>query len=82
MPSISTFADDYNPNSSIFRKDDERTHKVKTIIASDLSEVDRRIILLYAETGSLRETARLLGVSKTYLAMHINRIRTEIKEKL
>lgn len=82
MPDIAEFGDDYRPDVSIFRRDDARTHRVKEIIASELTEVDRRIILLYTETGSLRETASLLGCSKTTLESHIKRIRNEIKSRL
>lgn len=82
MPRLRDFMGDYAPDASVFRRDDERTHRVKEIIAIELPEVDRRIILLYAETGSMRETARLLGCSRTFLENNVKRIRNEIKKRL
>lgn len=82
MPSIADFAADYAPNPSVFRKDDARTHRLKEIIAGELSETDRRVILLYAETGSVRETARLLGVSKSTMALRVKQIKEDIIKRL
>lgn len=82
MPRLSEFMGDFAPDGSVFRRDDERTHRIKEIIARELPEVDRRIILLYAETGSMRETARLLGCSRTLLENNVKRIRNEIKRRL
>ena len=78
MPKLGEIGEDYQPDRTIFRRDDMRTHRVKEVIASRLTEVDRRIILLYAETGSVRDTAALLGCSRSEAQRHIQRIRNLI----
>ena len=56
--------EEYRPEESIFVKD-ERMQRVKSIISNELSDADRIIILVYAETQSYRELGKMLGVSHT-----------------
>lgn len=57
--------------------------KVALLNAIDhLTEADRRILYLYAETASMRETGKALGVSASTVYYIVNRIRQQIKNEL
>ena len=57
--------------------------KVALINAIDhLTESDRRILYLYADTASMRETGKALGVSASTVYYVIKRIRQQIKNEL
>lgn len=62
----------------MFTKDEEAVICMKHIMRR-LPAYERNIIILYAETGSLRETARMLGCSHQTIAKEIRRIREKIK---
>lgn len=47
-----------------------------------LTEADRRILYLYAETASMRETGKALGVSASTVFYIIRRIRNFILNEL
>ena len=47
-----------------------------------LTEADRRILYLYAETASMRETGKALGVSASTVYYIVKRIRQQIKNEL
>lgn len=51
---------------------------LKEVIFQDLTEIDRRIILLYAELGSQRKMGKLMGLSPA----SINKIIKQIREKI
>lgn len=51
---------------------------IKTVIFKDLTEIERRIILLYAELQSQRKLGDLMGLS----AATINKILKDIKRKI
>lgn len=68
----------YRPREDLFSMEGARTRLLKEVIFSDLTEIERRIILLYAELGSQRRLGRLMGLS----AATINKIIREIKEKI
>lgn len=72
---------DYDPNPGIFNADPDRLRRVKWIVAYELAAADRAIIRLYAETGSLRKLARLLGISRGSAAKEVERIRRIIFDK-
>lgn len=61
--------------------DDERMLLIKKAV-SELDEVGRRIIYLYAELGSQKKVAALLNVSTVTVGNYIKKIRKEIKDKL
>ena len=57
--------------------------KVALINAIDhLTEADRRILFLYSDTASMRETGKALGVSASTVYYVIKRIREQIKNEL
>lgn len=61
--------------------DDDRKVKLLSAIGK-LSEADRRILYLYADTASMRETGKALGVSASTVYYIVKRIRKQIKNEL
>lgn len=80
MIDIYKILEKYQPDEDILseEEDDTPSRKIKEIIYRDLDEVDRRIILMYAELGSLRKLAREIGVSSTACHFRIKAIRNKI----
>ena len=64
----------------IFNDDDSKVALLSAI--GKLSEADRRILYLYAETASMRETGKALGVSASTVFYIIRRIRNFILNEL
>lgn len=79
---IDELIEDYAPDNSIFSKETPEINKIKNIIYNDLDEVERRIILLYAELGSLRKLGKELGVSASSAFLKIKNIKKKILESL
>lgn len=77
---IKDILEDYKPDNSIFSNEDKNINILKNIIYNHLNEVDRRIILMYAETGSLRKLGKELGVSASTALNKIREIRNKIYE--
>lgn len=78
MVSIKDMLEDYKPDNGLFSEEDEKINLLKNIIYKKLDEVDRRIILMYAELGSLRKLGRELGVSSSTALSRIREIREKI----
>lgn len=64
----------------IFNDDDSKVSLLNAI--GKLTEADRRILYLYAETASMRETGKALGVSASTVYYIVKRIRQQIKNEL
>ena len=64
----------------IFNDDDSKVALINAI--DHLTESDRRILYLYAETASMRETGKALGVSASTVYYIVKRIRQQIKNEL
>ena len=64
----------------IFNDDDRKVALLNAI--GKLTEADRRILYLYAETSSMRETGKALGVSASTVYYIVKRIRQQIKNEL
>lgn len=75
---IKEILDRYRPSEDIFCEDSEKVRKVKFVIYNCLNEVDRRVILLYAELGTQRALAERLGVSTST----VNKLLKEIRKKI
>lgn len=75
---IKWILDTYRPNEDIFDEDSDRVRRLKFVIYNCLNEIDRRVVLLYAELGTQRALARELGVS----ASTVNKLLKEIKRKI
>ena len=64
----------------IFNDDDSKVALIRAI--GKLTEADRRILFLYSDTASMRETGKALGVSASTVYYVIKRIREQIKKEL
>lgn len=72
----SEFNDDYVLNG------DSKIDDVKYVIMNKLCETDRRILLLYAYTGSLRTTGNYLHCSYSKVSYLLKDIREKINQEL
>lgn len=61
--------------------DDERMYKIKQII-KELDDLDRAILIVYADEGSMKKAGDKFNVSPATIYSNIKRIRQIIKEKL
>ena len=64
-----------------FLKDDERMYKLKQII-DELDDLDKAILIIYADEGSMAKAGKKLNVSAATIYANIKRIRNIIKERL
>ena len=64
----------------IFNDTDRKVALLSAI--GKLTEADRRILFLYSDTASMRETGKALGVSASTVYYVIKRIREQIKKEL
>ena len=69
---------DYAFDPDIMSKDDERVAKIKKIIDTKLSLVDKTIILLYADCQSYRKLGEKMHLSHMTLRREIIRIKNII----
>ena len=76
--SLQKIIDEYD--SDIF-VDDDRMYKLKQII-NELDDLDRSILIVYADEGSMKKAGSKFNVSAATIYAHIKRIRQEIKDKL
>lgn len=61
--------------------DDDDSLRLKKVI-SELDELDRAILIIYSDTGSMSKTARKFSVSPATIYSRISKIREIIKDKL
>lgn len=73
---------DYPYDPGIFNEEDPRVRRVLEVIHKELSPVDRIIILLYIDCGSLRKLGRRLGVSHMTIGKEVRRIKQQILDSL
>ena len=64
-----------------FLKDDDQIFKLKEII-KNLDDLDRAILIIYADEGSMAKAGSKFNVSAATIYTNIKRIRQVIKEKL
>ena len=76
--SLSKIIDEYN--SDIF-VDDDRIFRLKEII-NELDDLDKAILIVYADEGSMAKAGRKFNVSAATIYSNVKRIRNIIKEKL
>lgn len=79
---IEQLEEDYAPNDDIFTEEDPKVNYIKHLVYEELSDPAKKILLLYAELGSLRKVGKYLGVSATTVYWYIKALRKTIKEKL
>lgn len=74
--------EDYAPDDDIFSEEDEDINRLKHIVYDELDEVDKRVLLMYAELGTLEKVGKELGVSRASACLKIKQIRQQIYDKL
>lgn len=75
---LSDILEQYKPDNGIFSEEPEYINKIKNIIEYRLSEPEKRILILYAEYGNLRDVAKEFSVSSTTILKIIHKIRNKI----
>ena len=76
--SLSKIEEEYEGD---FLKDDDQMFKLKEII-KNLDDLDRSILIIYADEGSMAKAGSKFNVSAATIYSNIKRIRNIIKEKL
>ncbi|WP_295878794.1 sigma factor-like helix-turn-helix DNA-binding protein [uncultured Alistipes sp.] len=69
--------EEYTASKGVFDEDDARVRRCKDALRR-LSGVDRRLFILYAESGSVRKMSQMLGVSKSTVQNRVTEIRRKI----
>lgn len=64
-----------------FLKDDDRIFRIKEII-NELDDLDKALLIMYADEGSMAKTGKKFNVSSATIYYNIKRIRQIIKDKL
>lgn len=73
-----TISEDYTWDGSIFSEEPDRVALLKYIINERLNQVDRTIIILYADCQSYRKLGKRLGLSHTTMRTEVQRIKKQI----
>lgn len=73
---------DYSFDPDIMNDEPDRIRRVKEIIARDLTDVERTIIILYIDCQSYRKLGKRMGLSHMTVRREVLRIREKIKSKL
>ena len=72
---------EYAWNPDIMNPEDSRVSKIKEIIDTKLSQVDKTIILLYCDCQSLRKLGKMMNLSHMTIRREVNRIKKKILEE-
>ena len=72
---------DYRYNPDIMCPDDPRVARIKEIIDTKLSQVDKTIILLYADCQSYRKLGKKMRLSHMTIRREVIRIKKIILEE-
>lgn len=73
--------EEYTASKGVFDEDDARVRRCKAALRK-LSDSDRRLFILYAETGSVRKLSHTLGVSKSTVQNRVSEIRRKLKKSM
>lgn len=77
-PSLQKIEEEYMGD---FLKDDDKMYRLKEII-DELDDLDKALLIVYADEGSMAKAGRKFNVSAATIHSNIKRIRQIIKEKL
>lgn len=71
----------YKPKELTIYDDDKKTsYLVQQVVYNHLDEIERRIVLIYTESGNLKKTAEILNVSITTVWKITNRLKDKIRK--
>lgn len=77
--SLSKIEEEYQTN--IF-EDDERMYELKQIIFNKLDDLDRAVLILYTDEGSMAKAGKKFNVSAATIYQRMKNIRQIIKDNL
>ena len=74
----------YNNTLDIMETDDDtiKAEIAKLVIQYELNDIDRNIILLYADAGCLRRLGKTLGCSHSTIRPEVNRIKNNLQDRI
>lgn len=72
---------EYTDSAGVFDDSDLRVLSCKAALRA-LSDADRRLFVLYVETGSVRKLSEILGVSKSTVQNRVKDIRKRILKNM
>lgn len=72
---------EYTESAGIFDESDSHALDCKAALRA-LSDADRRLFVLYVETGSVRKLSEILGVSKSTVQNRVKDIRKRILKNM
>ena len=73
--------EEYTASKGVFDEDDARVRHCKAALRR-LSDSDRRLFILYADSGSVRKLSHILGVSKSTVQNRVSEIRRKLKKSM
>ena len=76
--SLQRIIEEYEPN---VLQDDDKSFQLKSIV-ENLNEVDKRVLILYADLHSLRNVAKVLDTTVYFVVSKLRDIRKKINNKL
>lgn len=76
--SLQRIIEEYQPN---VLQDDDTTFQLKSVI-QNLNEIDKRVLILYADLHSLRNVAKVLDTTVYFVDSKLRDIRKKINNKL
>lgn len=82
MTDFNSIIDEYRPDNSILSTETEHMNRLKNIVFNDLTEIERRLLIVYCETGSMFKTGTILNVSASSIHKKMTKIREKIVKKL
>lgn len=72
---------DFRLDDTIFNSEPDKVRRIKDIVLNRLNPVDRALILLYADCGSLRALGKRLDLSHSSVRTIIDRIKADILQQ-
>lgn len=75
---LKNILEDYTKDDSIWSEESPKVKVLKDAIDLKLNEAEKIILLLYAETGSMRQLAKDLEVSHSSVIKEIDEIRMKV----
>lgn len=73
---------EYEFNPDIFCGDGPKARAVKWVCSNRLEDAERVLMYLYAELGSVRDLAQMLGVARSTLGDEIKRIKDKVQREV
>lgn len=73
---------EFEYTGGIFDRDTPRVRLLKWVCCNRLETAERVLVYLYAELGSIRDLAQMLGVARSTLADEMKRIKNKIAAEM